>query len=210
MGEAEPELIEQSQAGPGVKPAPPVKVNSAAAHPLVSEGTEPAKRKVAEPALAVRRSQTAARGAESIEKKVAETDAPKGGSRTGPTSTQRVPAVAGRRDPFRLPGPPAPAGEADPLRAMGPLPPGARGLIISQLRLEGIVRKESTQTMIAVVANSSNRAYFLRERDGVYDGVVSKITPDAVYFRENIADMNGRLSSREVVKRLGPALGGAK
>ena len=114
--------------------------------------------------------------------------------------------IVGRRDPFKLPGPPS-QGPGVVEQALGPLPPGTRGLVIGQLRLEGIVRLDTTNTMVAVVDNNTNRAYFLRENDAVYDGVVSKITPDSVYFKENFLDANGRVSSREVVKRLGSAPG---
>jgi len=41
----------------------------------------------------------------------------------------------------------------------------------------------------------------------VYNGVVSKITPDSVYFTENVLDSEGRVTTREVVKRLNPAPG---
>jgi hypothetical protein len=61
--------------------------------------------------------------------------------------------------------------------------------------------------MLAVVINPANRAYFLRQNDAVYNGVVSKITPDSVQFRENYLDPNGRVQTREVVKRLGQAPG---
>ena len=61
--------------------------------------------------------------------------------------------------------------------------------------------------MIAVVTNYTKRAYFLRENDTVYNGVVSKITPDAVYFKENTLDSNGRVGAHEVVMRLGSAPG---
>jgi hypothetical protein len=94
--------------------------------------------------------------------------------------------------------------------AGGPLPPGTRGLVIGQLRLGGIVRQDATNTMLAVVTNYTNRAYFLRENDVVFNGVVSKITPDAVFFRENYLDPNGRVQTREVVKRLSPASGEGK
>jgi type II secretory pathway component PulC len=89
----------------------------------------------------------------------------------------------------------------------GVLPPGARGLLISQLKLEGVVREQSANKMIAVVTNDTKRAYFLTENESVYNGVVSKITPDAVYFKENVLDGNGRVTTREVVKRLSPAPG---
>jgi hypothetical protein len=61
--------------------------------------------------------------------------------------------------------------------------------------------------MIAVVTNYTKRAYFLRVNDTVYDGVVSKITPEAVYFMENTLDASGRVATREVVIKLGSGLG---
>lgn len=114
--------------------------------------------------------------------------------------------TASRRDPFKLPGPPVPGGAVGE-QILGPLPPGTRGLLISQLKVEGIVRLDTTSTMIAVVDNSSNRAYFLRENDAVYNGVVSKITPDSVVFRENALDASGNMVVRDVVKRLGQGPG---
>jgi hypothetical protein len=61
--------------------------------------------------------------------------------------------------------------------------------------------------MIAVVTNATNRAYFLHENDAVFNGVVTRISPDAIYFKENTLDANGRLATREVVRRLGQAAG---
>jgi hypothetical protein len=115
--------------------------------------------------------------------------------------------IAGKRDPFRIPPPPVPGREGMSDQILDPLPPGTRGLVINQLRLEGIVRLDTTNSMIAVVDNSTNRAYFLRENDAVYDGVVSKITPDSVFFRQNYLEPGGSSSVREVVKRLGPGPG---
>jgi len=118
------------------------------------------------------------------------------------------PTIVGRRDPFKLPGAPGPGGEVsigEELR--GPLPKGPRGLVISQLRLEGIVRLDQSNTMIAVVTNYTNRAYFLRENDAVYNGVVSKITPDSISFKENYLDHLGRAQVREISRRLSGAPG---
>jgi len=122
--------------------------------------------------------------------------------------SQAAPPVVGKRDPFKLPPAPSnkPSGESIPESAAA-LPPGTRGLIISQLRLEGIVRQNTSNKMLAVVTNETKRAYFLTENEAVYNGVVSKITPDSVYFNENVLDQNGRVSTREVVKRLGAAPG---
>lgn len=115
--------------------------------------------------------------------------------------------IVGRRDPFKLPSPPTPGREGMTEQVLGPLPPGSRGLVINQLRLEGIVRLDTTNTMIAVVDNNTNRAYFLRENDAVYDGVVSKITPDSVIFKQNYSEPGGPSGVRDVVKRLSPGPG---
>jgi hypothetical protein len=89
----------------------------------------------------------------------------------------------------------------------GVLPPGKRGLVISHLLLQGVVREQTSNKMIAVVTNETKVARFLYENDALYNGVVSKITPDAVYFKENVLDAKGRVTTREVVKRLGSAPG---
>ncbi len=123
-----------------------------------------------------------------------------------PTPKPSLPVYA-KRDPFKPPAPPNPLGAPGAPEGMGPLPPGVRGLVINQLQLEGIVRQDLSNTMIAVVINYTKRAYFLRENDAVFNGVVGKITPDAVYFKENYVDTNGRVSSREVVKRMTPVPG---
>ncbi|MBZ5564071.1 MAG: hypothetical protein LAP13_16825 [Acidobacteriia bacterium] len=114
--------------------------------------------------------------------------------------------IAGKRDPFKIPPAPVP-GRPGEEGITGPLPPGNRGLVVGQLTLKGIVREDTSNTMIAVVTNYTRRAYFLRVNDALYNGVVSRITPDAIYFKENTLDANGRVTSHEVVKRLGPAPG---
>lgn len=106
----------------------------------------------------------------------------------------------GRRDPFRTPAPPRPGREE---QSMGPLPPGIRGLVIGQLELEGVVREDASKSMIAVVSNQTNRAYFLRVHDEVYNGIVGEITADTIQFRENLLNPDGRLETEEVVLKLG-------
>jgi len=113
----------------------------------------------------------------------------------------RVNAMAGKRDPFKVPPPPQTNGGGEEIEV--PLPPGVRGLVIGHLSLKGIVREEDTHTMIAVVANRSNLAYFLHIHEDVYDGVVSRITPNAIYFRKKSLDSGGRIIAREVVLKLG-------
>ena len=130
--------------------------------------------------------------------------------RSKAASSPSSPSAAGKRDPFKLPESANGTVNSEGVMEMAPggvLPPGARGLLISQLKLEGVVREQSANKMIAVVTNETKRAYFLTENESVYNGVVSKITPDAVYFKENVLDGNGRVTTREVVKRLSPAPG---
>jgi hypothetical protein len=115
-----------------------------------------------------------------------------------------VNAAARKRDPFKVPSPPKLDGSGDDMD--GPLLPGVRGLVIGQLRLKGIVRDEETKTMIAVVTNRANLAYFLHIHEEVYNGLVSRITPDAIYFQQKRPDSGGRTDAREVVLRLGSEL----
>lgn len=77
---------------------------------------------------------------------------------------------------------------------------GKRCLVLDQTRLEGIVK--APNGMIAVVANSANKAYFLRENDPVYNGFVVRITPDSVIFRETSTDRLGKKTTHEVVKKV--------
>jgi len=115
--------------------------------------------------------------------------------------------AAGRRDPFKPWPTPGSGGHVGAGGAPTGLPPGIRGLVISELRLEGVVRLESENAMIAVVTNYTKRAYFLRVRDAVHNGVVSKITPEALYFKENTLDASGRVATHEVEIKLGSAPG---
>ena len=130
--------------------------------------------------------------------------------KTKTTPSQRAALAVGKRDPFKIPLVATGKGNGESVMDSAPggaLPPGVRGLLISQLRLEGVVRQQTANKMIAVVTNETRRAYFLHESDSVYNGVVSKITPDAIYFKENVLDGNGRVTNREVMKRLGSASG---
>jgi len=77
---------------------------------------------------------------------------------------------------------------------------GKRCLVIDQLVLRGVVKTASG--MIAVVANTINKAYFLHENDPVFNGYVVRITGDSVVFKENTVDRIGRQGTREVVKKV--------
>jgi Tfp pilus assembly protein PilP len=109
-----------------------------------------------------------------------------------------------RRDPFDTLLTKARAGTAPPEN----LPPGKAGLIVESLRINGIV--SSPNGMIAIVSNSQNRVYFLRDGDKLYDGSVEKIALDAIAFHEIGKDAFGKPLERVVTKRLYPSSGEAQ
>jgi Tfp pilus assembly protein PilP len=77
---------------------------------------------------------------------------------------------------------------------------GKRCLAIDQINLKGVVKADSG--MIAVVVNSLNKAYFLRENDPVFNGFVVKITGDSIIFKETVQDRLGKPAIREVTKKI--------
>jgi Tfp pilus assembly protein PilP len=80
-------------------------------------------------------------------------------------------------------------------------PVGKRCLTIEQIELKGVIASQGG--MIALVVNSANRAYFLRENDAVFNGVVEQITRDSVTFRQNVYDSLGRpKGTRAIVRRI--------
>jgi hypothetical protein len=110
--------------------------------------------------------------------------------------------LPGGRDPFRLPPPPSPQSKKVSDLPLF-LPPGPAGLLIRQIVVEGIV--DGGRQWMAVVTNRSGMAYFLHPHQSVYDGFVSRITPDAVYFVERVPGTGRSTLFRTVVKRLGSA-----
>jgi Tfp pilus assembly protein PilP len=101
--------------------------------------------------------------------------------------------AAGWRDPF-----------VSPVIAMGATGSGCsagkRCLTIDQIALKGVVKSESG--MIAVVTNSLDKAYFLRENDPVFNGYVVKITGDSIIFKETFHDRLGKSLTRDVTKSI--------
>ena len=201
----------RAQAGPrrAAQPAPtPAKKATAIATPRAQAVPPPAAQPAPAPAkkamaITTPRAQAGPRRAAQPAPATQAAPAPK---------EKALPPVTGRRDPFKLPVVATGGGEAGAAAGgpVGSLPPGNRGLLVSQLQLEGIVRLDTTHAMIAVVTDYRKLAYFLKTDDVLYDGVVSKITPDAVYFKENHLDPNGGVMTVEVVKRMSPAPGEGK
>jgi hypothetical protein len=77
---------------------------------------------------------------------------------------------------------------------------GKKCLEIGAVNLRGVVHGENG--FIAVVSNSLNKAYFLRENDPVFNGYVVKITGDSIVFQETLQDRLGKTFTREVTKKI--------
>jgi hypothetical protein len=77
---------------------------------------------------------------------------------------------------------------------------GKKCLEPGQVVLKGVISAEAGR--IAVVTNPANKAYFLREQDPVLNGYVVRITTDSIVFRENVTDRLGKVSTREVIKKV--------
>ena len=101
-------------------------------------------------------------------------------------------AMSGKRDPFFSPVVQQPSGSG--------CSTGKKCLEIGQINLRGVVKSETG--FIAVVTNTLNKAYFLRENDPVFNGYVVRITGDAVVFQETVQDKLGKPLTREVTKRI--------
>jgi Tfp pilus assembly protein PilP len=116
-----------------------------------------------------------------------------------PKPSVRAFGAHGRRDPFV-----SPIVSKDGISRPAPnCTSGKRCLVIPELVLQGTV-KDTSGKMMAVVANSIKKTYFLRENDQVFQGSVEKITSDSIIFREYVKDALGRETAREVVKKLVP------
>lgn len=102
-----------------------------------------------------------------------------------------------KRDPFKnLLAKGGEGGEGGPER-----PPGKRGLVIAELVVNGIVATP-TENIAVVSMPGRNRAYFLRQRDELFNGYVERITGDGVVFKEQSTDAFGRVFEKEVVKEI--------
>jgi Tfp pilus assembly protein PilP len=134
------------------------------------------------------------------EASVAKTEAPSAG-KPAPVTSEAAPksskpeekkwAMTGKRDPFFSP--------VVQQNGSG-CSSGKKCLEIGAINLRGVVKSDTG--FIAVVTNSLNKAYFLRENDPVFNGYVVKITGDSVIFQETIQDKLGKSFTREVVKRI--------
>ena len=117
-----------------------------------------------------------------------------------PAAAANLP-VQHRRDPFA----PLITKEQTGPSVPSHLPPGKAGLMVSTLRVDGVVR--GTSGMLVLVSNPQQRVYFLRQGDRLYDGVVETISMDGVSFKEMSKDPFGKPIERVVTKRIYPSAG---
>jgi len=114
------------------------------------------------------------------------------GKKPEPKPEDKKWAMNGKRDPFFSPVVQQQGGSG--------CSTGKKCLEIGNINLRGVVKSDNG--FIAVVTNSLNKAYFLRENDPVFNGYVMKITGDSVVFSETVQDKLGKPFTREVVKKI--------
>lgn len=103
---------------------------------------------------------------------------------------------AGRRDPFRsLLG-----GFEDADEAVEERPPGLPGMLVEELRVEGIIQTPSG--IIAFVQGRDNYSYIIRPGTKLYNGEVKEILPDRVVFKQQVNDPKQIRPFEEVVREL--------
>jgi hypothetical protein len=104
---------------------------------------------------------------------------------------------AGRRDPFRslLIG-----FEEDDEALVKVRPPGLPGMLVDELRVEGII--DTPSGILAFVQGRDNLSYIIRPGTKLYDGEVSEILPDRVVFKRQVNDPKQLRPYEEVVKEV--------
>jgi len=104
---------------------------------------------------------------------------------------------AGRRDPFRslLAGFEEPEEGPEKVR-----PPGLPGMLVEELKLEGII--ETPSGILAFVLGRDNVSYIIRPGTKLYNGEVAEIQPKKVVFRQNVNDPKRLKPYDEVVREI--------
>jgi Tfp pilus assembly protein PilP len=196
------DLVTNQAAGQSPAPAAPQTPAQPAAKPAgPATAKAPAKAAAKAPAKAAAKAPAKTPAKPPAEAKEATKTAAAANPAKPPVEKPAVEKPLAKRDPFDALLTKARAASAPPEN----LPPGKAGLIVETLRIDGIVR--SASGMIAIVSNSQQRVYFLREGDKLYDGSVEKIALDAITFHEIGKDAFGKPLEHTVTKRLYPSPG---
>jgi Tfp pilus assembly protein PilP len=187
---ASPASLQQVSTSPASKPA--VSPANAATAPVAAK--KPAvSASAAKPKAAVKKPAATPKTVVSVAKPAAVAVEDKKAPEESKKKEPREYSAAGRRDPFISPVVSHSEGGSG-------CSSGKRCLAVDQIVLTGIVKAETG--MIAVVVNSLNKAYFLRENDPVFNGYVVKITGDSIIFNQTIQDKLGKPFTREVTKKI--------
>jgi hypothetical protein len=87
----------------------------------------------------------------------------------------------GRRDPFVNPVvKAAPSSEPGPRKPII-RPDGLPGVLVSEVRLSGIIRAQDV-AMTKAILSVGRKTYFARQGDNLFDGVIKEIRPNEVVF----------------------------
>jgi Tfp pilus assembly protein PilP len=183
-----PAMVPQSA---GVKSAPAPVIAAAKPAAVAKKTASPLSVIAAEPTTSKRAAKTAPPAETKISAKGDDPVKSIDASKT-PKPEEKKWAMSGKRDPFFSPVVQQSSGSG--------CSTGKKCLEIGQINLRGVVKSESG--FIAIVTNSLNKAYFLRENDPVFNGYVVRITGDAVVFQETVQDKLGKPLTREVTKRI--------
>src|SRR5215470_17307354 len=216
---AKPVAVTAKSGAAASSPVKPVPASAKANPPVVAVKPAPAPAKPAVEAKAAAPAKKAAEVKAPVKEtkpaaavKVPVKEAPKAAAKPAQAQTQTTVAVqdsksspadkkpasktisaVGRRDPF-----------VSPVVKLGTggsgCSSGKRCLAIDQINLKGVVKADVG--MIAVVVNATNKAYFLRENDPVFNGYVIKITGDSIVFKETFHDRLGKSLTRDVTKTI--------
>jgi hypothetical protein len=87
------------------------------------------------------------------------------------------------------------------LQSAGPRPDGVPGLLIDEIKLEGIFRT-SRGYVAQVYSPGARKRYLIKEGDQLFDGDVVSINKSEVVFKQMVQDPTALKPFREVVKSL--------
>jgi hypothetical protein len=107
--------------------------------------------------------------------------------------------VKGRRDPFINPVP-------KPVKAVPeaelPRPPGLKGVLLSEAALKGVIASREPDMNRVVIGTPSGKTYFAKKGENLFDAVIKDIQPGAVVFEVRSRGLDGKTSTREVVRKV--------
>ena len=172
------------------------------AKPVAAQAAKPVA-PATKPAAATSSAAHAPAPAEKPAAKAPATETAKAAATSAPTAAPAAASSAAKRDPFD----PLVGKDKESAGSLSAdrLPPGKAGLVITTLRVDGVV--QGPGGMVAIVSNPQQRVYFVHEGDQLFDGRVGKITMEAVAFHQMGKDPFGAPVERDVTKQLYPTPG---